>query len=115
MPATFRIHPAIGLARLGNSPNSFYIAPEATGSVPIDCDLDGNPLPPPSGPPPPPDFPYKDAAGMIRRQAARFRIYVYDDAYPGGRELKIGDELDIINTKRGFQKWRVKICFFYTI
>jgi hypothetical protein len=108
MPATFRIHPAIGLARVGNSPSSFYIAPETTGAVPIDCDADGKPLPPPTAVPQP-DFPYKDAAGMIRRQAARFRVYVYDDSHPEGRELKIGDELDVVNVKRGYQLWRVKI------
>ncbi|MGY4359574.1 hypothetical protein ACVW0J_006067 [Bradyrhizobium sp. i1.7.7] len=26
--ATYRIHPGIGIARLGNSDNEFYLAPE---------------------------------------------------------------------------------------
>jgi len=44
MADIFRIHPAIGIARLGNSPNSFYIAPEAAGALPIECDQSGNPI-----------------------------------------------------------------------
>ena len=44
MATKFRIHPAIGIARLGNSPTSFCIAPDAAGVFPIDCDQDGNPI-----------------------------------------------------------------------
>jgi hypothetical protein len=56
------IHPTIGIARLGNSPDSFFIGPEAPGI------------------PPRPDGGFKDAAGGIKRQAARFRLYAYDQA-----------------------------------
>ena len=86
---TYKIHPAIGIARLGNSPNSFYIAPEATGAAPIDCDMDGNPSLVKGVEQPVSQ--YKDANNQIRRQAARFRIYVYDEENPEGRELKLGD------------------------
>ena len=78
MPAIFRIHPAIGIARVGNSPNSFYIAPEVTGGLPIDCDPEGNPIVKDDREQPVSKF--KDAQGRIRRQAARFRVYLYDDA-----------------------------------
>ena len=71
MPAIFRIHPAIGIARVGNSPNSFYIAPEVTGGLPIDCDHEGNPIVKDCKEQPVSKF--KDAQGRIRRQAARFR------------------------------------------
>src|SRR5205085_4929969 len=74
MATAFRIHPAIGIARLGNSPTSFYIAPEAAGLLPIECDQNGNPA-------------VKDGKearatsfkenGQIRRQAARFQVFVY--------------------------------------
>jgi hypothetical protein len=84
---TYRIHPAIGIARLGNSPDSFYIAPESTGAPPIDCGLDGIPTPQQ------PVTQYKDSSNRIRRQAARFRIYVYDEQNKDGRELKIGDTI----------------------
>lgn len=108
MSATFRIHPAIGIARLGNSPTSFYLAPERTGALPTECDADGYPVPPP-GPGPQPDFAFKDGQKRIRRQAARFRVYVYDDGAPEGRELRIGDTLDVINQQSGQQRWTVKI------
>jgi L-lysine 6-oxidase len=56
------IHPAIGIARVGNSPGSFYIGPEAAGALPTE--LDGSPV-----------SRFKDAHGALRRQAARFHIY----------------------------------------
>ena len=54
------IHPAIGVARVGNSPNEYYLGPEIPGGLPIA----------PGG--------YKDNHGAIKRQAARFRIYGLD-------------------------------------
>ena len=51
------IYPGIGVARLGNSQNHFFIGPEVA-----------DPLPEPPG------F-YRDATGALKRQAARFRIY----------------------------------------
>lgn len=56
------IHPGIGIARLGNSrePDGFFIGPEiierSAGLLPDS----------------------RDAAGALKRQAARFRIYGYD-------------------------------------
>ena len=51
------IHPAIGVARVGNSPHEWFLGPETPGPHPV----------PPGG--------FKDAAGRIKRQAARFRLY----------------------------------------
>lgn len=51
------IHPSIGVARIGNSKDDFFIGPEVT-----------DPLPEPPG------F-YRDKTGALKRQAARFRIY----------------------------------------
>lgn len=55
-----RIHPGIGIARVGNSASDYYIGPEvmkpkatAFGTT-------------------------RDAGGAIKRQAARFRVYGYD-------------------------------------
>jgi hypothetical protein len=96
---TYRIHPAIGIARLGNSPDSFYIAPESTGAPPIDCGVDGIPIT--SGGVEQPVTQYKDAQNRIRRQAARFRIYVYDEQNKNGRELKIGDVISAANAHSG--------------
>ena len=56
------IHPAIGVARIGDSrdPNGFYIGPEV-------------PHPPHAT-----TAQMRDSKGAIKRQAARFRIYGYD-------------------------------------
>jgi hypothetical protein len=58
---TIKIHPAIGIARLGNSPTAFFIGPE----------IPGDHTPPAGG--------YKDSQCRIKRQAARFRLYAYDE------------------------------------
>src|SRR5215207_493008 len=56
-----KIHPAIGVARVGNSlePHGFF-GPEVPGV------------------PPNPRDGFKDREGRIKRQVARFRIYGYD-------------------------------------
>src|ERR1700722_3204361 len=54
------IHPSIGIARVGNSPEGCFYGPEVT-----------NPLPHPAG------F-YRDENGALNRQSARFRVYGLD-------------------------------------
>lgn len=88
---TYRIHPAVGIARLGDSPDEFCIAPETPGALPIACNQAGNPLAAPDGTPEVRVQTFKDAQGRIKRQAARFQIYVCDDQTPQGRPLRIGD------------------------
>ena len=51
------IHPSIGVARLGNSKDECFFAPEVVD-------------PPPN----PPEF-YRDGSGALKRQAVRFRMY----------------------------------------
>lgn len=76
----FRIHPAIGFSRVGNS-DDFYLAPETaaamplegqkyTGGIPINADT-GEPIR---------SSELRDAEGRLTRTAQRFRIY----AYPAG-------------------------------
>lgn len=69
----YKIFPAIGIARVGNSKKSFYIGPEAYRGLPINPDgreftendfRDGNS-----------SSCCCDSDGALRRQAARFRIY----------------------------------------
>ena len=57
---TIKIFPSIGIARLGNSPNEYFIGPEIPGVHA-----------PPSGG-------YKDSSCRIKRQAARFRVFGYE-------------------------------------
>lgn len=58
---SIKIHPAIGVARLGNSPHDFFIGPERMWEPPN----------PPGG--------FKDGQCRVKRQAARFRLYAYHD------------------------------------
>ena len=94
MPTTYRIHPGIGIARLGNSPDAFCISPERPAALPIDCDRRGNPLLSPDGMTELAVKAFKDSEGRIKRQAARFQVWAYDDKSPEGRPLKLGDQVE---------------------
>src|SRR5580765_4909572 len=68
MSVTYRIHPAIGSARVGDSVDDFFVGPEAPGVLPVPIrpdDASGHPAT------------YKDAQRRIKRQGARFRVYEY--------------------------------------
>lgn len=73
LPNIYRIHPAIGIARVGDSPNEYFVGPEAPG-VPPSLNRPDATHDPNAG--------YKDDQGRIKRQGARFRIYEHtlDDA-----------------------------------
>jgi L-Lysine epsilon oxidase N-terminal/L-lysine epsilon oxidase C-terminal domain len=94
MPPVYRIHPGVGVARLGNSPDSFYLAPERAAQLPIECDEQGNPRLSPDGEAYVHVKTFKDAEGRVRRQAARFQVWVYDDESPEGRPLKLEDTVE---------------------
>src|ERR1051325_593356 len=79
----YAIYPGIGVARVGNSPDEYFIGPEAPGEVPQ-----------PAGG-------FKDSAGRIKRQAARFRIYGLNEAGEAVREIT-ADEAEIT--------WRVHVA-----
>ena len=67
-----QIYPPIGIARLGNSPDEFFIGPEVRDVVPND------------------GRPYKDAKGRIKRQAARFHVFALDANGKAITELEVG-------------------------
>ena len=77
------IHPAIGIARVGNSPDSFFFGPEVPGALPHAR----------SG--------FKDRNGAVARQAARFRVYGFDAHGRVVRELSARD---------GEITWRVNVA-----
>ncbi len=101
---SLRIHPAIGIARVGNS-EEYYIGPETmagmdisgqvlTGGLPIRPGTDGDTIT---------SAEVRDSSGKLKRQAARFRIYQYTfadkdglESYPVGQgeEIKIGSLVD---------------------
>jgi hypothetical protein len=63
----YAIYPGVGIARVGNAVEEYFIGPEAPGETP---QSEGG---------------FKDAEGRVKRQAARFRIYGLDEA---GRAVK---------------------------
>src|ERR1700738_962146 len=72
-PLRIRIHPAIGIARLGNSPEEYFIGPEIPGLYP---DVTR----------------YRDSQMRLKRQGARFRLFAYRG--PGNkraREINLDD------------------------
>jgi hypothetical protein len=74
-----KIHPSIGVARVGNSKKSdgFYIGPQVA-----------DPAPKPLGA-------YRDSTGALKREVAEFRIYGYDGEGRVVRELQMGEGTDI--------------------
>jgi hypothetical protein len=90
------IHPAIGIARVGNSPNDYFVGPEVIH---------------PHGEAP--GF-YRDAAGALKRQAARFRIYGYNAAGVAVEELTTGRAavrwtVHVANKKAAWYQWQMAL------
>jgi len=71
--SNYQIHPRIGVARLGNSLDQFYLSPAETGGLPVACDEWGNETPDRE-----PVTVFKDGIGAIKRQAAKFRLFEKD-------------------------------------
>lgn len=90
-----QIHPAIGVARVGDSPDAFYLSPETTGGVPLQCDSGGNAIIDPITLAEKTVTKYKDALGRVKRQAARFGVYVIDE-HGKGNLLKVGDSIETL-------------------
>ena len=95
-----RIHPAIGIARVGDS-DEYFLGPE----------VGGQPSEPPGS--------YKDGAGRLRRQAARFRIYGYDARGTVVKELTLDDasitwRAHVANAKAAWYQFNVAMDIPWT-
>ena len=96
MAWTFKIYPSIGIARLGNCPDSttsgFYVGPEIPGSIIV------------------PTIGYKDPQGRVRRQAARFRIFGWEDGvFMGEITTSVANitwTVELANTKAAFNQFK---------
>ncbi|MFM0336865.1 LodA/GoxA family CTQ-dependent oxidase [Paraburkholderia fungorum] len=90
------IYPAIGIARVGNSPEGFYFAPEVTDPLPAA-----------------PGF-YRDETGAIKREVVRFRIYGFNATGEVVAELN-ADAADIqwavtlANTKAAWYQFQIAL------
>jgi hypothetical protein len=75
MAQVYKIHPSVGIARVGDSEQEFFIGPEMPGRAPVELGAGGEQ----------PVTSFKDGNFRVKRQAARFRIFVYDE--DGGGNL----------------------------
>ena len=90
------IHPAIGIARVGNSHDHFLYGPEVD-----------QPLPSETGS-------FKDEHGALKRQAARFRIYGFNAAGDAVAELTADNAaiewtVHVANTKAGWYQFQIAL------
>jgi L-Lysine epsilon oxidase N-terminal len=92
----FRVHPAIGIGRVGDS-QEFYVAPvTAAGTIGPSGLMGGLPIKPGTEDTPITADDFRDKPGNVKRQAARFRVYAYpvgaSGKYPssGGTLVTIG-------------------------
>lgn len=90
------IYPPIGICRVGNSPEAFYIGPE----VP-------EPLPKEPGA-------YRDAKGRLKREAARFRVYGLNALGKPVKELTADDatiewRVELANVKSDWYEFQLAL------
>jgi hypothetical protein len=98
----YKIHPAIGVARVGNHETAFFVGPEAPGSSGVEIDAGGVETPLVS---------YK-ADGRVKRQAARFRVFCYEQDASGnlrlvgevGPEVQVEWNVDLVNRKAALDR-----------
>jgi len=76
MTTTYKIHPAIGVMRVGDS-DDYYLAPETVGGLPLDPTSNQ------------PTSSFRDNEGKLRKQAARFRVFAYEEGEQE-TELQVG-------------------------
>lgn len=102
MASVYKIHPAFGVARIGDSAQGWFVGPERPGVPPLPHAGRG-------------DESFRD--GGIKRQAARFRVYEYAADERGrlavARELTLDDAdvksiewtVHLANTKASFHRF----------
>jgi len=95
MATVYKIHPAIGIARVGNHPDAFFIGPEAPGSPGVEIGANDSETP---------ISRYKDG-GRIKRQAARFRIFKFNQDDSGRLQL-VGE----VTADEAKIEWKVDLC-----
>lgn len=97
----FRVHPSINFARIGSS-TEFYLSPETSAGLPLDntATTGGLPIKPGTESEFITSHDLRDAEGLLKRQAARFRLYAYEldgqDTYPcksAAQEIVVGSRL----------------------
>ncbi len=90
------IYPSIGVARVGNSQNDYFLAPEVIEPIPRK-----------------PGF-YRDATGALKRQAVRFRVYGLNASGVPVKELTASDasiewEVHLANKKAAWYEFQLAL------
>ncbi len=104
-PPKFAIYPAVGVARVGDSPE-FYIHPDepTLDLSPVTFDLPLNPNLTKIGK-------FRDASNRIRRQAAKFRVYQVKWRKYNGRTWVPGDPVKHIAAGGAIElRWKVSVA-----
>lgn len=104
MGSKFTLHPSIGIARVGNSPQEFYLAPLEIGGLPRECDARGNDKGEPVRR-------FKDSVGRIRRQAAQFRIFRRSEDDGASEEISLSSP-DVLEIKWTVHLANKKACWY---
>jgi hypothetical protein len=84
MSTIYKIHPAIGIARLGTAqPNpqnqqNYYLAPTEEGALPTDPSTSQA------------SAVFRDPEGKLLKQAAQFQVFAYEDGKPDGEPVVLG-------------------------
>jgi len=94
MAKVYKIHPSVGIARVGQSQEGFFLAPESSGGARLEITQNGDVA----------FTGFKDSKYLIKRQAARFRVYEYDDDGAGNQTL-IGE----VKPHQATIRWTVKL------
>ena len=74
MAKVYKVHPGIGVARVGRSGDGFFLAGESPDAGPFELDANGAETA---------FADYKDASHVMRRQGVRFRVFEYDQPAAG--------------------------------
>jgi L-lysine 6-oxidase len=98
MSYTYSIYPSVGVARVGNSEDEFFLAPERIGGLPIECDSNGNEQSEAFSS-------FKGVLGKVKRQASKFRLYRKDPNNP-----ELFEELTLNHSDVQSIEWTVHIA-----
>jgi hypothetical protein len=90
----YKVHPGIGIARVGRSEQGYFLAPETTAGEPLELSDNGEVA----------FTGYKDNARLMRRQGVRFHIFEYEDL--GGTQTLVRE----ITAADATIEWTVKLA-----
>lgn len=95
MEKIYRIHPGIGIARVGKSEDGFFLEGDKLSDSPYE--INNSDRIPFRG--------YKDAAFQVRKQGARFVVFEYEKDPVSGKEVLVGE----VTPEKAIITWHVTL------